>query len=158
MEMLSSKQRLLSQPPKAGCQRVCPLTERQLHLEPQDILTVKQRASLSLFTFISSAFVLFFHFNFKTLMDHSGGQVGRSRDGDTISLSLSSLGWQEVGTLEASTICVCACVWGGGRANSGRDDRREGRGGQPFWRCACPPPRGKRWVSLAGAGANRTTG
>lgn len=63
-----------------------------------------QCASLSFFTFISSAFVFFFHFNFKTVIDHSGGQEPRRRH----HLSPSSPGWQEAGTLKASTVCM----WG----------------------------------------------
>lgn len=62
-----------------------------------------QCVSLSLFTFISSAFVFFFHFNFKTVIDHYCGQDPRIRH----NISPSFQGWQEVGTLKESTVNAC---------------------------------------------------
>ena len=99
-----------------------------------------QCAPLSLFTCVSSALVLFFHFNFKMVIDHYCGHEPRQRH----NLPPSFQGWQEVEMLKEST--VHACVEGQSRLTAqpplqliqGRTDSHEGTVWPDLWKYARP--------------------
>lgn len=62
-----------------------------------------QCATLSRSPFISSVFVFFFHFNFKTVIDHHHGQDPKLRH----NIAPSFQGWQEEETLKESRVSAC---------------------------------------------------
>ena len=114
-----------------------------------------QCASLSLGTFISSAFVFFFHFSFKTVIDHYCGQDPRLRH----NISPSFQGWQEVGTLKESIVNACV-EWvsihseATAPANSGQWWQTWGETWPALWKHKYPNHTVKWWVLLTVSGAN----
>lgn len=118
-----------------------------------------QCASLSLFTFTSSAFVLFFHFNFKTVIDHYCGQDPRLRH----NISPSFQGWQEVGTLKETVVDACV-EWESQftlklllQLIQGSDDRLKGETWPALWKHTYPNHTVKWRVLLRVSSANINT-